>query len=447
MRPTQLPTSRQIHYVVLPILLLTFQFWNSTTVLGQPPVPYVVVAKVSERPIAEGRNYVGTVYPTKTATVGSAVDGRVIDFPVNEGDRVQAKQPLAQMLTETISKELDAAKALLKLREAELLELKNGTRDLEVEQSRADLEVKRAVKEFNDKRLARFRRLYETNSAVSEDQLQEVVSQAKGAVEEFQRAKATYDMAVEGPRKERILQAEARLGEQEAIVAQIEDRIRKYTVISRFDGYVTEEFTEQGAWLSRGDPVATIVALDEVDILVNVVEDDVASLKHGTPARIEVPSMPDSLWTGHVENIVPSADARSRTFPVKVRVKNKFDGNIPRLKAGLFARVELSIGEKRKTTLVPKDAIVLGGPTPMVWAVTPDGDGSKGTGSVQAVPVRLGVASGDWVGVQGELQNNSLVVVRGNERIFPPRPDQPSLIRWNPSETMSLPAVSNNKAN
>jgi multidrug efflux pump subunit AcrA (membrane-fusion protein) len=48
----------------------------------------VQVERVRFEEVAAGQEFVGTVVPIRTAVVGSAVDGRVIDFPVNEGDRV-----------------------------------------------------------------------------------------------------------------------------------------------------------------------------------------------------------------------------------------------------------------------------------------------------------------------------------------------------------------------
>jgi multidrug efflux pump subunit AcrA (membrane-fusion protein) len=58
--------------------------------LGQGPPAYLVaVSPVVEREITAGQMFVGTVMPLMTAIVGSAVDGRVVEYPLNEGDRVE----------------------------------------------------------------------------------------------------------------------------------------------------------------------------------------------------------------------------------------------------------------------------------------------------------------------------------------------------------------------
>ena len=52
----------------------------------------VVVARVIDAEVRSGQRVIGTVAPLRTSTVGSAVDGRVKSFFVNEGDQVEAVQ-------------------------------------------------------------------------------------------------------------------------------------------------------------------------------------------------------------------------------------------------------------------------------------------------------------------------------------------------------------------
>jgi HlyD family secretion protein len=144
----------------------------------------------------------------------------------------------------------------------------------------------------------------------------------------------------------------------------------------------------------------------------------------GETARVEVTAMPDCVFTGAVAAIVPQADARARTFPVKVRVRNRIDERGPLLKVGMFARVTLSVGAPVKALLAPKDAIVLGGPSPMVYVIVP-GDGEKAPSTVKAIPVQLGVSSGELIQVIGDLKPDQSVVVEGNERLRPGQPVQP----------------------
>jgi RND family efflux transporter MFP subunit len=377
----------------------------------------VSISEVIERDVAAAQSFVGTVMPLRTSAIGSAVDGRVLEYPVNEGDRVTKGQPLAQLLTETLQIELAAAEAELELRRQELAELENGSRPEEIEQAKSRMLAAKADLEYWEPRLERTRSLVARAASTDED-LQFASSSLQRGRHTYAEAKAAYDLAVAGPRHEKIAQARARVQMQEQAVRRIEDQIAKHTIRSPFDGYVVAERTEIGAWVSKGQVVAEVVELDTVDVQVNVLENYVSFLDVGTPARVEVGALPNQVFTGEVALIVPQADVRSRTFPVKVRLKNQTRGGSVLIKAGMLARAALPVGKREAATLVSKDAVVLGGPTPLVYVFEPDEKDPK-QGKVRPVPVELGVADDGLIQVRGPIDAKEQVVVQGNERLRP----------------------------
>jgi RND family efflux transporter MFP subunit len=384
------------------------------------PAP-VAVAPVVQRHVAVGQTFVGTVMPLKKVVIGSAVDGRVVEFLVNEGDRVTKGQPLARLLTETIRLELAAAEAEGELRKQELAELENGSRPQEIQQALAKMLAAKATWAFTKARSQRAKALYDSRAgrAVSEEILEQTVAAAQKDEQSYEEAKAAHELVVAGPRTEKIDQAKARLLVQEAVVEKLQDQIKKHTLIARFDGYVTAEYTEVGAWVSRGDPVAEVVALDQVDVQAAVLEDHVPHVQVGSDVRVQLPSLADRLFTGKVVLVVPQADLRSRTFPVKVRVENVISADGPLLKSGMLARVVLPTGKPQEALLVPKDALVLGGREgPVVFVFQSHTDKNK-KGKVRPAVVQLGVADGTWIQVRGLLQAGQRVVVQGNERLRP----------------------------
>ena len=398
-------------------LLLLAGLSDQSAFAQQGPSP-VAVAPIVADEVAAGQTFVGTVVPLKKAIIGSAVDGRVIEFPANAGDRVKAGQPLAQLLTDTISLELEAAEAELTLFQEELAELENGNRPEDVEQARARMEQSKALSEYARTKYERMQRLFREGRAVTEEELEETLSVATSAREKFNESKSAFDLVKAGPRAEKIAQARAKVAQQRAIAERLRDQIKKHTIFSRFDGYVTAEHTEVGQWVSRGQPVAEVVALDQVDVEAYVLEKHVPHVRVGMTVRVEIPALPEHFFTGTVALIVPQADIRARTFPVKVRVENKIENDDPLIKSGMLARVTLPTGEKQQALLVSKDAVVLGGPKPMVFVVDVSGV-NAGQGKVRPVPVELGVAKGGLIQVEGELQKGQLVVVQGNERLRP----------------------------
>lgn len=405
---------RAIATPLIPILGL------AASVCGQgPPPALVAVSPIIERDVASVQTFVGTVMPLRKAIVGSAVDGRVIEFPLNEGDRVTSGQMLAQLLTDTIQLEVAAAEADLELRRQQLAELENGSRPEEIAQAQARMAAAEARARFAAARRMRAENLYRQGQAMSEEQRDEMVSLAVEAEQAHIEAAAAYQLTVEGPRKEQIAQARAMVAVQQATVNRLRDQLQKHTIASRFDGYVTAEHTEVGQWLKQGDPVAEVAALDEVEITAQVVEQFVPHLRVGTTVSVQIPAIPGPPLEGQVAAVVPQADVQARTFPVKVRVKNQLTEDGPLVKSGMYARVTLPTGERQRATLVSKDALVLGGRQPVVYTVdTASADAKQG--KVRPVPVELGAAQGSMIQIRGEgLQAGQLVVVQGNERLRP----------------------------
>ncbi|MBX3442943.1 MAG: efflux RND transporter periplasmic adaptor subunit [Planctomyces sp.] len=391
--------------------------------LGQPggfPPPKVYVEPLRETDVSEGQTFVGSIRPMRRSTVGSAAAGRVEQFLVNEGDRVAKGQPIAKLRTGIIQAELDNAKAALRAREAELGELEAGFRPDEIEQARASVDEAEAL--FEMRRLNR-QRTEALGVAATKRQQDEDASMFRQSEASLRNARATLRLLEEGPRKEKIAQAAALVAAQQAEVERLSEQLDRHTMFAPFDGFVTSEFTEIGHWLMQGDQVAEIVELDQVDVEIPVLENFISGVSLNEVARVEVTALPECVFTGKVAAVIPQADARSRTFPVRIRVANTVDDAGPQLKVGMFARVTLAVGPPVKALLAPKDAIVLGGPAPILYVVTPAA--GETPSSVRAVPVQLGVSSEDRIQVIGDLNAGDLIVVEGNERLRPGQPVRP----------------------
>ncbi len=405
-----------INFKNIALGIAAIYLMGSGTAQAQRPAANVVVAKIVERTVAAGQTFVGTTTPVKKSMVGSAVDGRVAAYPINEGDFVRKDQPLAQLLTSTISLEVKAAISELKLRKEELNELENGSRPAEIRQAKAAMLAAKTAMDYHQKKKIRAEELYQSN-ALNADELQLIISEQIQAEQKYLQAMESHQLVVDGPRKERIEQARAQLAIQQTAVEKLEDQLTKHTIKAPFDGFISAEHTEVGQWVQRGELVAEVLAMNEIDILTQVPENVVPFVKQGMQVNVRIAALPEHLFTGQVVTIVPQADLRSRTFPVKIRVINKIEDHVPLIKSGMIARVTLPTGTKKKSLFIPKDALVLGGRTTMVYVVTP-GE-KKGTIIAAPVAVETGIAQGELIQVIGNLQPGQQVITRGNERLRP----------------------------
>lgn len=377
---------------------------------GRGPSP-VVVAEVQQQSVTSTQSFVGTVMPSQRATIGSAVDGRVIQCDFEEGDRVEAGEALAQLLTETIALEVESAKSELKYLQAQLEELENGTRPEQVEQARARMAAADARRGYRKERRERLRDLAERTSAVTEDEWREAQMVAAEAEELYAEAKAAYEEAKAGPRKEVIAQAKAQVDMQQAVVNRLEDQLLKHTIRSRFPGYVVSKSTEVGQWVNGGDVVAEVVGVDVVEVVVQVLEQSVPNVTPGSTVNVHIPALSTTPFSGKVLAVVPQGDVRARTFPVKVAIQNQTTPSGPLIKPGMYAKVDLPVGTSPDAKLVPKDAIVLNQQGKAVIVVA--------DGVAQPVPVTLLNVHGQFAEVSGDVSPGQLVVVEGNERLRP----------------------------
>jgi HlyD family secretion protein len=426
----------------LSVFLLSLWAARPADLQAAPPGPSskpVKVAEIFQDRLNVERAFVGSVIPTDVSQVGSTVESRVVEMFVEAGDRVQKGDKLAQLRTQTTQIQLEMAKAELELLDHELQRLKISL-PKQLDQAKARMLAAEALKKFTNARLARSKSL-SSDQIISKDELEEILSAATGALKIFEErtiglelAKATF--AID------ISLAEAKLKVQEEKISRLEDDIAEHTILAPFDGYVTEEYTEVGQWIAKGDPVVEVIEINEdneIEIQIPVLESYISHLKVRGPdsasgtktLRIEVQALPGEEFSGQIVSIVPKADIKARTFPVKIRLKNRQGRNGMLLKPGMLARVTLPVTKVLNATLVPKDALVLAeGKATIIWVLRKGADfGTTAVAGAVPVAVQIGEPRGNWIQVrpidkkmQALLKPGGLVITEGNERINPALP-------------------------
>lgn len=406
---------------------------------SEPPPQPVKAAEIFQDRLNVQRAFVGTVVPTRVSQTGSTVESRVIEMFVEAGDQVRKGDKLAQLRTETLQIELQVAKAERESLVLELTRLKVAL-PREVEQAKARMMAAEALRDYTKSRFGRGESLL-TDQVISQDELDEILSAATAALKVFEERTIGWELA-EATFPIDIDQGEAKLKVQEEKIARIEDDIAEHTILAPFDGYVTEEYTEVGQWIAKGDPVVEVVEVNqdnEIEIRIPVLETYISHLKVRSPdgqlgtqtIRVEIPALPGTEFQGDVVAIVPKADLNARSFPVNVRLTNRPGPNGPLLKPGMLARVTLPMTEILDAMLVPKDALVLEEGKPSgVWVIRPGRDfDESGIGDAVRVPVSLGESDGDWIQIhpldesmRELLQPGGIVITEGNERIKPQLP-------------------------
>ena len=353
--------------------------------------------------------------------MASGADGLVNEFHVEEGQFVKQGDVLSVLRTVTTDLGIKEAVAELRERQEKLSELEAGSRAEDIAEAKAKMLAVEAVMKNMSNKLERVQRLFAKNAA-NQDELDDATEKSEGARQTFLATKATYDRVRAGPRKEEIEQARARNEAQREHVAFLEAEKQKRTTKAPFDGYVVKEQTYVGQWLSKGDPVATLARLDEVDVVVNVDQRDLSHVRLGQTTDVFVTGSRRRLWQGKIVQLVPRSDwiTGSRGFPVKVRIKNEFeivDGRrLPVLKEGMMAEVTF-LGDPISALMVPKDALVRTSRGTIIFVFDPDQKKSN-SGTVRRISVETGISEQATIQVIADgLAPEMQVVTEGAERL------------------------------
>lgn len=348
---------------LIPIIVLAI---SSSISAQQGPAP-VVVAPVEQRTIELTRPLVATVEAVTSTTLAAETEGLVQSRDFDEGQLVEQGKVLVTQDVLLLEAEKSAAEA--NVRSAEAL----------IAQARA--EHRNARQE-----LERLKGLYESNTATEK---------------EFRDAITRADVA-----EAMVTAREAELASRNAALQRLSTQIDKSTVKSPISGVIARRYVEVGQWLRQGDPVADVVQLDPLFVRVGVPENIAPRVQVGDEAKVVIDAL-GLETTGKVEQILPRADPATRTIPMNLRIDN------PKLtiRPGFFARVVLVSNQDGQYVTVHKDAVVTQDRQSRVVAVR--------EGVAALVPVKLGPSDGTYIAVSGELGPGEMVVIRGNEALYP----------------------------
>ena len=401
--------------------------WLSAQSPEDRPAP-VVVSPIIKTTRAGSEQFIGTVQPIRKVIVGAAVEGRVAEVLVEAGDAVGADsssdpqargdsflgQPLVRLDTQTAKIQRDAAETALELARLELQELQ-----ARLPTDRALLEAKlaeaAAALRFSKED---YERLQKSGNSVSITEREsarwryevdrQTLAAAESALEQFDTI-----------RQIRVAQAQSRLVARQTELARWNDTLDKHTIRAPFEGFITAKLTEVGGWVNSGQGVVEMVQLDPIEWIVDIPQSHLGRLQTSiaqgkTDVQIEFEGI-EQIVEGQLVGVIPQADLRMRTFPVRIRLNNIRRGDSYLIQPGMIGRGRLVVGSEREMLLVKKDALVLGGERPVLLVLVEQGDGM----TVERVPVQTGDSWGDWIQVEGPLPEDGRVVVRGNERLRP----------------------------
>jgi multidrug efflux pump subunit AcrA (membrane-fusion protein) len=336
----------------------------------------------------------GTVEATQTANLGFQIPGRIAHVYVEEGQPVRKGQVIAELDSVEYQYGLQASEGQAGIAQASLDKAQTGTRPEELEQARAAYEK-------SEDEYQRYRRLYERKSMAPVD-----FARVEAG---YRAAKAQYEMAQNGVRKEDRAAADSAVKQAQAQVAVNRKRVLDTRLVSPIEGIVARRSIEPGEMVNAGLPVFSIINLNPARVRVGIPESDIGRIRVGQAARIAIPALGGSEFKGSVDLVGVTADPNSRTFTAKIAVSNP----ALRLKAGMIAEASIEASGTVNIVTIPGEAIVhdpQGGT--LVYVYYPDKK------RVHARRVETGSVRDRGVEINSGLSGDELVVIAGQHKLW-----------------------------
>jgi multidrug resistance efflux pump len=171
-----------------------------------------------------------------------------------------------------------------------------------VETARANLRAAKANEERAEKDAMRQERLYEDDPGtislrrleMARASYEQARAKVTGAESEVQRA--IEQMGGEGENN-------AKLKAAQSAVEQAELDLANTSVIASTDGVISDLRAEVGQYAAAGNPVMTLIAINDIWIMADFTENNLGHMRVGTPVEIVIDALPGEVFSGSVRSI------------------------------------------------------------------------------------------------------------------------------------------------
>ncbi len=268
---------------------------------------------------------VGTIEARTEADISAQVTARIMSVKVRPGDQVKQGDTLIVLDSRQFRSRMDQAR--------------QGLAAARAMQSQANQAVE-AARAKHDQALARYKRMQEmfASKTISSQDLE-------AAQSEFLQAKAGLEQARQG-----VQAAKADRKRSQKMLEEAKINLGYTTIKAPANGAVARRLADPGTLAVQGQPLLTIHAGKRLRIEAIVREGLIGKVSLGQTLPVDIASQEQPL-EGVIEEIVPTADPRTRTFMVKAALP-KVTGIYP----GMFGRLRIPVGQ-RQAMLVPRQAL------------------------------------------------------------------------------------------
>jgi RND family efflux transporter MFP subunit len=281
----------------------------------------------------------GTIRSAQTSVLVAQMGGTVREIRVEAGQRVKRGQLLAVLDDRGPQAQVHAAEAGVTEAVEGLAEVGHA------------LEAARADRQFAEATYNRYKVLLAANSL---------------SRQEFDGAEARYRAALASERALESKQKQVAARQQQAHSQQdsAESTLSYSRLVSPLDGIVTAKSVDAGTVVMPGTPVITVEDPSRYRLEASLPAEYLTHARVGATVAV---ATDHGEFQGRVAEVVPVADAASRTFLVKIDLPRESN-----CRSGEYGRAEFPVGDTTRLA-VPRAAVIEHGELQGIFVVGADG--------------------------------------------------------------------------
>ncbi len=233
-------------------------------------------------------------------------------------------------------------------------------------------------------------------------------------------AKTVYERDVKQLAIQAVSQAtvdadEADLKSKRALVVQQAALIEKKSIRAPFAGKLGITTVNPGQFINPGDKIVTLQTLDPIYIDFYLPQQSISRIAIGRKLTLTTDSYAGQAFSGRITALSPRVETESRNIRVEATVANTRQMLLP----GMYATVDVTVGEKQNYLTLPQTAVSFNPYGNTVFVVEDGGAGPDGKPRLIAKQrfVTTGLTRGDQIAILEGVKEGETVVTGGQLKL------------------------------
>ncbi len=259
-----------------------------------------------------------------------------------EADQAGAAYRVAEANYHAAQQQVQAAQSTVTQRQAEVATSRSQVAAADAAITQAEAQIQAAKDQAVAAQESVNQAQSQTQIALSNvQQSQAKTRQARGTLAQANTAPVQVEIQKSG-----AVQADAKVEQALAALKDAEIQLSRTKLYAPVDGRVSHKTVEEGALVSAGTPLMSIVPVETVWVTANFKETQLAKMRVGELVDVEVDAVPSHTFKGHVESISAGTGSTFALLPA-----DNATGNFTKVVQRVPVKISLDPNQKNLESL------------------------------------------------------------------------------------------------